>query len=125
MIKCEVSELIYRIKISYSMTEQELLQSKIDLAKKKYGTVFEIEIPIDDDGNTTTIYVKKASREILSIAGSLMSKDPMKANEVILKNCLIPELNDMTILDNEDIFLSACTAIEEIVRIRQATIKKK
>lgn len=103
--------------------EEELKKPSLNEIAVKHNvkTVFEISVN-DDEGNPVTAYFKKPSRQILSVALSLQDRDPLKSKELILRNCWLE--GDKRIVDDDDLFISACTVVDEIMHYRKAVIKK-
>lgn len=93
--------------------------------KAKYGNVFKIEVDADDEGKEKVIaYLKKPDLKTLSATMSVMNSDPIKANQILLKNCLIEEISDKRITDDDEVFLGAMTTLAELIKIRHSVLKK-
>ncbi len=103
----------------------EAVQERLDAVAKKHKvpTVYELKIPMDDEGNDYAIgYIKKPSRASLGAAMSLINTNPLKANEIILKSNWLE--GDERILNDDDAFMSASVLLEEVITIRKGEIKK-
>lgn len=91
--------------------------------KHKVETVYQLKIPVNDEGTEHAIgYIKKPSRQILGAALSVMNTNPLKANQIILESCWLE--GDQRILKDDDLFMSAGALLGEIVKVRQGEIKK-
>ena len=76
-----------------------------------------ISIKFDDD---KVIYLKKPHRMILGIALSKMEVNPLEAKEIILNNCVIKEVSDFELLQNDEYFLSAVEHVDELLVIKKS-----
>lgn len=94
----------------------ETMQSKIEGWKKKYGRVFRLEV----DGHVA--YVRTPDRRILALASIEGGKDPVKYNEVILRNCWIE--GDEEIKTNDGLFFGASAKLQELIDIKEAELKE-
>lgn len=92
-------------------------------AKEKHGASYQITA-FDGDGNEVIGFLKKPSRVVIGALMSKASTDPLGANEILLKNCLIKEISDNRILTDDDAFMSACMCLDEVITIKKAELKK-
>lgn len=113
------------------MDKQEMtLEKKIEQWKQKYGEVYRIDVNAKSEEELLpgeempikTCFVKKPDRKTLSAASVVGQKDPMKYNEVMLKNCWIE--GDEDIMTDDGLFLGACGQLSEIVQVREGQLKK-
>jgi hypothetical protein len=44
--------------------------------------------------------------------------------ETLLSNCIIPEVSDMRILEDDELFYGAVPSLQELIAIRESSIKK-
>lgn len=95
----------------YKPTKKEITE-----LKARHGQLF--MITVDDKA----CVLKKPSRKVLSLASSVATKDPMKFNEIILKNCWVA--GDEEIKTDDDYFLGASSKIAEIIEIKEAELVK-
>lgn len=88
-------------------------------------TIYMIAVPLDDTGkNYTACYISKPARPVLSKAVSDIAQGRlMEASETILRSCWIE--GDEQIIEDDELFMSASTVINQIISFRQATLKKK
>ena len=98
-------------------TKEELsLEQKIEAWKKKYSEVFLYEA----DGKKC--YLKKPDRKTLSAAAVVGKNDPMKYNEVLLKNCWLE--GDEQLKTDDGYFLGLSGQLAELIEIKEGEIKK-
>lgn len=112
------------------MTKSKTMKEDPDLAainevaaKYKVDKVYMLKIPVNDEGTEFAIgYIKKPSRATMGAAMSLMSKNPLKANEIILQSSWLE--GDKRILEDDDCFLAAGALLQDIIQIRAGEVKK-
>jgi len=101
-----------------------LEEAAIEDLKRKHGEVYELVVPMDDDGNEFAVgYVKKPGRQLLGKTSRLLEVNPIAANEMILKDIWLA--GDQRIITDDDLFLSASLEINNLVTVRMAVLKKK
>lgn len=83
--------------------------------KAKHGEFFGIVI------EDKVCYLKKPDRKTLSFA-SQVGSDPMKFNEVILKNCWLG--GDPEILTDDTLFLAASSKLDQVIEFKKAELVK-
>jgi hypothetical protein len=91
-------------------------KEEIENLKAKYGKIFKITV-----GDKSCI-LKSPTRKDLSYASTVGAKDPLKFNEVILKNCFVE--GDREIVDSDEYFLGASSKIQEIIEVKEASLEK-
>jgi hypothetical protein len=99
-------------------------QAQIDAWKEKYGQnkVKQLDLPLDDRGeNFLTVYARVPDTRILSEWEKFSDKNPQKSKEILVKNCLLNEVDQ--VMADQDLFFSAVAAIGELIPIRKAIIK--
>lgn len=93
--------------------------------KKENKDVFTLTAPLDDDGKTATVFLKKIDRETRNMVGKLaVTNDPLRAVESALKRLWIGGDPVDTILNNEDALLSCEDAVVEMMQKKTAVLKK-
>ena len=95
---------------------EKTIEQKISEWKAKHGDVFQVEV----EGRVA--YLKRPDRKVLGAAAVTGKNDPMKYNEVILNNCWLE--GDEEIRTNDAMFLGVSAQLDEIIEIKEATIKK-
>lgn len=94
----------------------EATPEQINEWKAKHKNVYLIEV----DGRSA--YVKAPSRNDLSYASAIGSKDPIKFNEAILKNCWLD--GDDDIKTDDRLFMGVAAKLDEIIETAEASVKK-
>lgn len=84
--------------------------------KKKYGKVFKISC----DGKVC--YLKPPTRKILGYASVAGKEDPLKFNEVILRDCWLD--GDEEIRTNDVLFLSVGSQLANIIQTKEAELEE-
>lgn len=82
--------------------------------KKKHGDIFEITV----DGKSCILH--KPTRQNLSYASVV--KDPIKLSETLLKQLWVD--GDKEILEQDDLFMAVVNKMEEVIKVKEAEIKK-
>lgn len=82
--------------------------------KKKHGAIYEISV----EGKSCII--RKPNRKDLSFVSVV--KDPIKMQEALLKQLWVD--GDEEIMTDDDLFFAACNQLEEVLKVKQADIKK-
>jgi len=93
-----------------------MTKTEIEKLKAKHG---QLHMLVVED---KWAILKAPSRKVLSMASASASKDPMKFNEIILKNCMIA--GDDEIQTDDAYFLAASSQISEIIEVKEAKISK-
>lgn len=91
-------------------------KEEIEKLKAKHGELFLIKI------EDKQCILKKPSRKTLSYASSVGAKDPMKFNEIMLKDCFL--IGDEEIKTDDAYFLAAAAKIGEIIEVKEAELVK-
>lgn len=87
---------------------------------KALGADFKIEV---ENGEEVVVgFVKKPTRQTLSVVMKLLETDSLKANETLLRTCLIKEVSDMRLVDNDDIFLSVLPQLQNLITLKKSTL---
>jgi hypothetical protein len=110
------------------MKEKELpagiTQAMIDEAKVKHG---EGKVKIVDifkensDEVEKTVLAVVPSRSIIGQYRRHVDTDPKKADEILVKNCLISHRDE--VLADDGLFYGALSGIAELIPIRKAAVK--
>ena len=98
----------------------EIGKEQIDIWKKKYIDVFEIEV----EGKKA--YLRKPDRKDISHATieamELGVFNHIQYSETIMRDCWLG--GDLEIIENDDLFLTTLPILQEISEVGKATIKK-
>lgn len=89
--------------------------------KDKHGDVFAIKVD-DEDEQTHVCYLRTPKRKDLSAASVAGKVDPLKFNEVILRQCWLG--GDETIRTDDRLFLAVSGKIPDIIEIGEAELVK-
>lgn len=84
--------------------------------KEKYGEV--TEVTIEDK----TCYLRKPDRSTLSMAATLGKSDPIKYSEIMLERCWLG--GDEEIKTVDEYFFAAAAKVAELIKIKEASVKK-
>jgi acyl-coenzyme A synthetase/AMP-(fatty) acid ligase len=95
----------------YSPTKEE-----IQALKEEHGDIFLLSV------EDKCCILKTPNRKILSYATTASQKDPLKFNEVILKNCFVA--GDTEIKDDDSYFLSAGKQLVDIIEVKESRLEK-
>ena len=98
-----------------AVSQKTATLEQLAIWKKEYGEFFGIVI------EDKVCYLKKPDRKVLSFA-SQVGSDPMKFNEVILKNCWIG--GDEEILTDDSLFLAASSKLDQVIEFKKAELVK-
>lgn len=98
-----------------------ITQEMIAGAKAKGLKVKLAEIPTDDDGGVKVILVCVPTRTILSQFRKFMDSDPKKADEILVKNCVLSHKDE--ILADDELFGSVMATLTDLINIRKGIIK--
>lgn len=89
-------------------------QKKIDEWKAKHGDLYQISV----EGKSCLL--RRPTRKDISYASVV--RDPMQLSETMLKNLWLD--GDREILEQDDLFLAVVAKMEEVMKIKEAEIKK-
>lgn len=109
-------------------TEEERLKWEDEqlerISKTNSGVkVIMLKVPKNDMyTDFTYCFLKYPDRSDISIAMTLSSTDPLKGKEIVIRNSWID--GDESVINDTELFLSACTVLDDVIGVRQAIIKK-
>jgi hypothetical protein len=101
-----------------------ITQSMIDEAKEKHGAdkVKFVEILKENsDEVEKTVLAVVPSRSIVGQYMRWSDTEPKKAQEIIVKNCLLSHKDE--VLADDGLFYGALTGISELIPVRKAIVK--
>jgi hypothetical protein len=105
--------------------KQKEEQERLDAISKKNGgcRVIMLKVPKNDQYTEFAYgFIKYPDRTDISIAMTMKDTDPLKGKEIVLRNSWLE--GDNEILEDTELFLSACTVLDEVIGVRQALVKK-
>lgn len=91
---------------------------QIEAWKKEHNDVYQITVEEDDK----VCYLRKPTRKELSFASTVGTQDPMKFNEMIIKNCWLG--GDEEIQTNDSLFLAVSTQLDRVLEFKKAELVK-
>ena len=98
---------------------------QIQAWKEKHGAnkIKQIDLPLDDTGNgpVLSVYARVPDRRILSEWEKWSDKNPDKAKEILVKNCLLSHVDQ--VCADQDLFFCALGGITELIPVRRAIVK--
>ncbi|MBS1641545.1 MAG: hypothetical protein JSR11_03620 [Bacteroidetes bacterium] len=100
-------------------------KAMIDEVAKRHNQskVLMIKVPLNDAYTEFAYgFIKYPERTDVSIAMTMRDTDPLRGKEIVIRNNWLE--GDMKLLDDDELFLSTCTALDEVLSIRQAIVKK-
>ena len=100
--------------------EDKVKKGDVVSKAKALGAAFRVEVEHEDE--KVIGYLKKPDRLTLSAVLKLLETDTLKANETLLRTCLIKEVSDMRIVDNDDIFLSVLPQLSDLIVLKKSTL---
>lgn len=95
---------------------EKVTKEQIEAWKEKHGEVFLLEVA------DKKAYIRSPKRKELSASATVGANDAMKTNEFLLKACWLE--GDKEIQEVDSYFLGAVSQLEQIIEVKQATIKK-
>lgn len=84
--------------------------------KAMHGDVYEVSV----EGHYG--YLKKPDRNTLSYATSMGQSDPMKFNELVLRNCWLD--GSGVLQDKDEYFFAVVAQLNVLIEVKDAEIKK-
>lgn len=98
-----------------------ITQEMINAAKAKGHDVKLAEVPVDDYGATRTFLVCVPSRTVLGQFRRWMDTDPKKADDILVKNCLLSHKDE--VLANDELFTGVMATLSDLIVVRKGIIK--
>lgn len=87
--------------------------------KEKYPKVaYVVEV------NDKKIYLEQPSRSVVSMTMAKVGRDPLGAYEDMVNLIAVKEISDMSILENDDEFISISTQLQNIVEVKKSSMTK-
>lgn len=90
-------------------------KDQIEKWKKQHGEIYHVEVGEYD------AYLKTPDRKTMKYVAQV-ANDPIRANEVLLENCWVG--GDEIIKTDDELFFGVSSILNEIVKIKEATISK-
>jgi len=103
----------------------KLNEQQLQELKQKYGTYYELTVPVNDDGTeTATVYLRKMDRPCYSSVSKLVQNDSLKAIENLIRTLYIGGDQVEKITENFDALRAAEGACIELIKAKEGTLKK-
>ncbi len=103
---------------------QGITAEMIAEAKAKYGenNVKILLLPLDDEGHETKgVLALVPSRSVVGQFRRWADTDPKKADEILVKNCLLSSKDE--VLADDGLFYGALSGLAELIPVRKAIVK--
>lgn len=101
-----------------------ITEAMVSAAKAKHGIdkVKIIQIPVDDNSSDfKEVLACVPTRTVVSNYRRWSDSDPKKADEILVKNCILSCLDE--ILTDDGLFYGALNGLAELIPVRKAVIK--
>lgn len=98
------------------MEKKQITQEQIDAWKSEHKNVYRIDV------GDKVCYLKQPSRRALSFAAAAGQTDPLRYNEIILKDCWLA--GDEEIQTDNGLFLSISAKLPELIEIKESALVK-
>lgn len=98
-------------------------KEQLESFKEKYGSKLKhVRLPLDDDRNEFfDVIAIVPDRRIMGEFEKWMDKNPDKAKDILISNCLLS--GKERVKADDDLFFTCANAIAELIPIRKAIIK--
>lgn len=94
----------------------EITPEQIAQWKATHGDIWKITV------EDKIAFLKAPDRKTLGFASSVGANDPMKFNEILLKNCWLD--GDIEIQTQDSLFLAASSKLAELIQVKEAQLEK-
>lgn len=96
--------------------KKTLTAEEIKKYKQEFGEIYKIQV------EDKACFIHKPTRMILDAADAGSKKAQSRFNEILLKGCWLA--GDKEIIDDDEYFLGASTQLDEVIRYKEASLKK-
>lgn len=97
-------------------------QSVIDSLKKDHQGLCIAELPVDDNNtDQLQIVIKKPTRQTMSMFEKYIDKDPGKAKDILVQNCVMTDKDK--VMSDDGLYFAAVDAICELFPKRKAVVR--
>lgn len=96
--------------------ENQITPEQIEAWKAEHKNVYRIDV------GDKVCYLKQPSRRALSFAAAAGQTDPLRYNEIILKDCWLA--GDEEIQTDNGLFLSISAKLPELIEIKESALVK-
>lgn len=101
-----------------------ITEAMISDAKTKHGAnkVRILSIPVDDDATAyKDVLAIIPTRRIIGMYQRFQDSDPLKAQEILVKNCLLSHKDE--IMADDGLFFGALNLLAKLIPVREGIIK--
>ena len=108
-----------------AQTEKLNAALSVEELKEKYGKIYELEIPLEDDNDNVEneyLYLRKLDRKTYSAVSKIMEKDELQAVELALRSLTVKGDAEKIIKDFDGLRI-ASALIVEIIGVRSGNIR--
>lgn len=106
------------------LTNEQLQDLKKQL-KEKHGVVYELNVPLNDDGTeSATIFLRKIDRVCFNTVSKLVQKDELMGIESLVKTLYIGGDDVNLIVNDFEALRAASIAVLPMLQAREASLKK-
>jgi len=97
-----------------------LTQSQIDQLKKKHGPLTLCEVKTAEH-EFEYFWFKKPDMKVISAVTKFLASDPLRANQIYFKNCLVE--GDSSAADDVELFTSLMPYLTDLVKTFDVQVK--
>jgi len=96
---------------------------RLETLKRTHGDVYTLEVPENDEATVMAVgYLKRPDRILLGAVLNKQKVNSIAAKELLLNSTWLD--GDARIKTNDDLFLSACTVLDDFFSVRESSLKK-
>lgn len=100
----------------------EATPAQIKQWKQTYKEIYQVDVPLDDEGTIGIGYVRKPDLDVIGASAKYAESDPIKSGNIMFESCWLG--GDERITESEEAKLSATQKIAKLFKVRVSTIKK-
>lgn len=106
-------------------TEEQLIggwtAQQIEKAKKQHGRLMLVETT-GLEGEPLAFWFRRPDMKVMGAVTKLMQQDPLQANLVLFRNCLINQ-DQVKWADDVEVMMAVMPHLEKIVEVRAAEVR--
>lgn len=101
---------------------------KNDKKAKELGAIAASDVTYKDiktgEEKTVRMYFRRPTRQELKAVVALTGRDPLGADEMLLSTCLLKEVSDESVLENDAAFMALREVSGELIEVGTAKVVK-
>ena len=101
---------------------EDLLKKEEQLLTKAKNLGASFKVEVEHEGSSVIGFLKKPDRATISMVLKLLETDQLRANETLLRTCLIKKVSDMRLVEEDDIFLSVLPQLSNIITLKKSSL---